>query len=107
METLTEETRDAIEASHVPDYALHAIAEWETRDLDADYIGEVEGRYMGEDRDAESWAQEYIHDSGMLDEMPAPLRYYFDAGAWMRDACLEGSLTVVDVGGAVAVFSSY
>ena len=107
METLTEETRDAIEASHVPDYALHAIAKWETRDLDPDYIEEVGGRYMGEDRDAESWAREYIHDSGMLDEMPETLRYYFDAGAWMRDACLEGSLTVVDVGGAVAVLSSY
>ena len=104
MDTLTDETRDAIEASHVPAYALEALAEHEGRDLDPDYIADAEDRYMGEDSTATAWAEEYLYGSGMLDGMPESLRYYFDADAWMADACLEGSLTVVDVGAGVAVF---
>lgn len=104
MDTLTEDDRDALEASRVPTYALEALADYEGGALTREFVEDAEDRYMGEADSARAWAEEYIEDSGMLAEMPDSLRYYFDADAWMADACLEGSLTVVDVGAAVAVF---
>ena len=45
------------------------------------------------------YAEEYINDTGMLDEIPENLRYYFDTEAFARDMVLGGDVTEVEIDG--------
>ena len=48
---------------------------------------------------AEEYAEQYIEDTGMLNDMPKNLRYYFDTEAFARDMVLGGDVSVVEVNG--------
>lgn len=48
---------------------------------------------------AEEYAEEYIEDTGMLNDMPENLRYYFDTEAFARDMVLGGDIGIVNING--------
>ncbi len=49
------------------------------------------------------YAEEFIEDTGMLNDMPENLRYYFDTEAFARDMVLGGDISVVEVNGSTYV----
>ncbi len=55
-----------------------------------DEVGLFHGR-------ADQYAAEYIEDSGLLDDMPENLRYYFDVESFARDMLLSGDINEVEI----------
>ncbi len=53
--------------------------------------------------DARSYAENYIEDTGLLDEMPENLRYYFDTEAFARDMLLSGDINEVEIQGTTYI----
>ena len=45
------------------------------------------------------YAESYIEDTGLLDQIPESLRYYFDTEAFARDLQLGGDITVIEIDG--------
>lgn len=43
------------------------------------------------------YAEQFIEDTGMLDEMPENLRFYFDTEAFARDLIIGGDITEIEV----------
>jgi len=52
---------------------------------------------------SDEYAEEYITDSGLLDDMPENLRYYFDVEAFARDMLLSGDINEVEIMGTTYV----
>ena len=77
---------------------LAIIAEYEGMTLDAEYADQLQDRYLGESETGLDWAEQYIEDTGMLDGLDDALKYYFDAAAWLHDACLSGDISIIPVG---------
>jgi len=50
-----------------------------------------EGYYVSEGN-AQEYAEQYLSDSGLLDQIPENLRYYFDVEAFSRDMQLNGDI---------------
>ncbi|EOG4047666.1 antirestriction protein ArdA, partial [Salmonella enterica] len=46
--------------------------------------------YRGEAESEEDFAREMVEDNGLLNEVPEPLRSYFDFEAWARDLFSSG-----------------
>jgi len=106
LDTLDQTTRDAIEASHLPDEIILAFLDNHWRRDDGAVL-DAEDAYMGSARTGVEWAEEWADSVGLLNDMPEDLRYYFDYAAWYRDGCLSGDiypLTTSD--GMVHVFHS-
>lgn len=68
----------------------------------AEYTGrcdydEFDDAYRGEAESEEDYAQEMVNDNGLLNEVPEPLRSYFDFEAYVRDLFSSGyvSMTVI------------
>lgn len=57
------------------------------------------------DGDARSYVENYIEDTGLLDEMPENLRYYFDVDAFARDMLLSGDINEVEIQGTTYIAS--
>tara|TARA_R110002073_G_scaffold222830_2_gene383049 strand:+ start:1240 stop:1770 length:531 start_codon:yes stop_codon:yes gene_type:complete len=84
---------DLIKAIYLADYVTGNMADI------LDWLDEVtilEG-------DAEAFAIDTIEDSGLLDDMPEKLRYYFDTAAFARDLVLGGDITEVDIMGSTYI----
>jgi antirestriction protein len=60
--------------------------------------------YAGEFRDLETWAEEFLEDTGALKEVPDSLRNYIDFAAWARDAERSGDIFTVNSSGGQYVF---
>lgn len=54
---------------------------------------------------ARAYAEDYLERTGMLDQMPESLRFYFDVGAFARDLVLGGDITETDINGTTYVVS--
>jgi hypothetical protein len=52
---------------------------------------------------ATEYAEQYIEDTGMLQEMPENLHYYFDTEAFARDLILSGDISEVEIGGTTYI----
>ena len=52
-------------------------------------LSDVEEAYQGEYSDDEAFAEEYLESTGMLQEIPESLRYYFDTAAFARDMMMD------------------
>ena len=78
------------------------LAEYLNVDM-ADIIDKLDGVsfYVGH---AKTYAEDYLSDSGLLDEVPESLRYYMDVDAFARDMLLAGDITEIDIMGATYVF---
>lgn len=98
--------RDEYERTNVPAYAVESLSEYESMSIDAGYVRHAADRYLGEADTQREWAERYAEECGLLSGLDEDLRYYWDAEAWLSDACLSGDLTVVDVAHGVAVFSN-
>lgn len=62
--------------------------------------------YVGQFDSLEAYAEDYAESVGMLDEMPANLRPYFDMASFARDMELGGDVyTMPDGWGGVYVFN--
>jgi antirestriction protein len=106
LDTLTEEVRDAIEASHLEEDVILAYMDNAWRD-DAEAVQDAEDNYMGSAWTGVEWAEEWADSIGLLDSMPEDLRNYFDFAAWFRDACLGGDIYPLSTpDGMVHVFHS-
>lgn len=66
--------------------AFIAWAEY-TGECDYDVFDDV---YCGEAESEEDYAREMAEDNGLLNEVPEPLRSYFDFEAWARDLFSSG-----------------
>ena len=60
------------------------FGEWNESDFEA--------RYRGEFSSWESMAEEFLEETGQLNEIPESLRYYFDYEKYARDVRLSGDL---------------
>jgi len=86
--------------------ALRAFLDYENRSGDAQDIEAFEDRFMGQYDSYEAWAEEYLEESGLLEQVPEALRYYIDTRAYASDAELNGEVSFVAAEyGAVYVFS--
>ncbi|EDT6893033.1 antirestriction protein ArdA [Salmonella enterica subsp. enterica] len=61
----------------------------------AEYTGECDydafdDAYRGEAESEEDFVREMVEDNGLLNEVPEPLRSYFDFEAWARDLFSSG-----------------
>ncbi len=52
---------------------------------------------------AEEFAEAYLEDTGLLDQIPENLRYYFDTKAFARDLVLSGDITELEIDGRTYV----
>ncbi|MBL4836860.1 MAG: antirestriction protein ArdA [Kordiimonadaceae bacterium] len=52
---------------------------------------------------AEEYAENYIEETGLLDEMPENLRYYFNTEAFARDMILNGDITELTIEGTTYI----
>ena len=48
---------------------------------------------------AQEYADSYISDCGLLDQMPEQLRFYFDTESFARDLLLGGDITEIEIMG--------
>jgi antirestriction protein len=64
----------------------------------------IQENYAGSFRTLEDWAEEFMSDTGQLNEIPENLRAYFDFEKWARDAELGGDVFTVEGGLGVHVF---
>ena len=68
-----------------------------------DAMRDAQNCLIGSGRDRTEVAQEYLEDTGALDEVPEHLRYYFDFDAYARDMEYEGFHT--QIGSTYYLFS--
>ncbi len=67
-------------------------------------IEEAREAYCGIYEDEAEWAEQFLEDTGDLNEIPERLRPYFDFEAYAYDADLNGDVHFVPRGGSVLVF---
>ena len=53
------------------------------------------------------YAESYLDDTGLLDQIPENLRYYFDTEAFARDLLLGGDIAEIETGGKTYVVQAY
>jgi antirestriction protein len=62
--------------------------------------------YRGAYESVEDWAEQYLEDTGLLQQMPESLRGYLDLESWADDAELNGDIFAVEFEGKLHVFSN-
>ncbi|MEQ9324219.1 MAG: antirestriction protein ArdA [Polyangiaceae bacterium] len=67
-------------------------------------IARMAPHYLGAFDRLADWAEQWLEDTGSLDEVPERWRPYLDFDAWARDAELNGDVIAVEDGGRVHVF---
>ena len=79
------------------DEAVKAIYLAEHLSCTADEVlGHLDDVYLFQVSSLE-YVENYIEDTGLLNEIPEHLRYYFDAEAFARDLVLGGDITEVEI----------
>ena len=66
-------------------------------------IEQAREAFAGKFDSPEDWAANFLEDTGMLNEIPENLRYYFDYEAYARDAAL-GDISFCNVDGETWAF---
>lgn len=73
---------------------------------DADDIcSAIEDAYRGKHDSIEAYVEEMAEETGMLNEVPENLRYYFDFAALGRDMEINGELSTYKANGETYVFT--
>ena len=70
--------------------------------LVADFTESHQGAYES----VEDWAQHYLEDTGLLQQVPKSLRGYIDLESWAEDAELNGDIFSVQFEDQTHVFSN-
>ena len=63
--------------------------------------------YYGEWSSLADWAEEYLSDTGGLENVPDSLRNYIDFERWARDLEMSGDIFSVEVDRRVHIFSNH
>lgn len=97
---------EALATEHCLDAeALQAFLNYEGMGDLEEAIEAFQDCYAGTFASLAEWAENFADDTGMLDQVPDHLRFYFDFSAWARDAELNGDVWTVDLeDGDIAVF---
>jgi antirestriction protein len=64
-------------------------------------------QYYGEWSSLADWAEDYLKDTGGLENVPESLRGYIDFERWARDQEMGGDIFSVEAGGKVHIFSNH
>lgn len=80
-----------------------ALAEYYNDDV-ASILERMDDIYLFEGT-ATEYAESYIEDTGLLNEIPENLRYYFDTQAFARDMLINGDISEIVVGGTNYIVS--
>jgi antirestriction protein len=64
-------------------------------------------RFQGVYNSSEDWAQEYLEDTGMFENVPKEIAYYFDFEAYARDCQLSGDVSFIREHGQTYVFNNH
>ncbi len=62
--------------------------------------------YQGAYNSLEDWAEEYLEDTGLLQQVPESLRGYIDVESWAEDAEVNGDIFSVEFEDQTHVFSN-
>ncbi len=74
----------------------------------ADCLEQFQEAYQGTFDTLEAWAEAWAEETGLLDEIPQALRYYFDCERYARDCEINGDIFSVRTSdGDLAVFTHY
>ena len=66
-------------------YADHVGVSYISKEEPSDAVQACRDAYAGSGYTFKDWAESYVEETGMLDQIPEQLRYYFDCEAWARD----------------------
>lgn len=80
---------DAVKAIYLADHLGYRLD---------DMIDRLEDVYLYEGT-ALDYAESYLEDTGLLDQIPESLRFYFDTEAFARDMILGGDISELDIDG--------
>ena len=64
----------------------------------------IDEEYAGEWKSFAEWAEDFLEDTGQLENVPESLRFYFDFGRYAHDCELSGDVFTIEVDGNVHVF---
>ena len=64
----------------------------------------IEDEYAGEWKSLAEWAEDFLEETGQLENVPKILRFYFDFEKYADDCQLSGDVFTVEVDGAIHVF---
>ena len=78
---------DLVKAIYLSEYLSESIS---------DILDKLDEVCLYEGR-AKDYAESYLDDSGILNEMPENLRYYFDVEAFAQDMLLSGDIAEVEI----------
>ncbi len=97
---------DAYETAHSEgiEWAdLVAYCEYQSEDLTPEAVRTYQERFAGSASSIESWCDDYLEDSGQIEEIPDNLRSYFNIEAYARDMEINDVFTI-DRPGEILVF---
>ena len=103
IEEITTLEAFAIENNIDPDL-LQAFADNEHLTDPEEALALFQDNYLGTHDSLEAWAEDWMEQTGELNEIPERLRYYFDYGLYARDCQLGGDIFTLDHDGMTAVF---
>jgi antirestriction protein len=75
--------------------------------VDSEDIDDAREKFMGKYDSEKDWAENYLEETGELNEIPQRLRYYFDYEAYARDARMGGDICFHRHNGDTWVFSNH
>ncbi|MDF1848269.1 MAG: antirestriction protein ArdA [Parvibaculaceae bacterium] len=94
FETL--EGEDAIKAFYLAEEQCYLID---------DILDRLDDVYLFEGSALE-YAENYLEDTGLLDQIPENLRFYFDTESFARDLLLGGDITELEINGTAYIVQS-
>ena len=74
-------------------------------DINSDKLETFSDSYSGSASSLVDWCHSYLEDSGLLDSIPANLRFYFDYKAFARDMEINDVFTIEQGGGTHVFFN--
>jgi antirestriction protein len=85
------------------DYVAHVGSPHDPEDV-AGLVERFQESYQGAFRSLVEWGEQFLEDTGSLNDVPEPLRNYIDFEGWADDAEMNGDVFTVEDGGEVHVF---
>lgn len=86
---------EALQATE--EYPPAAVAAWIANGCDD--LDDLADAYLGEWDSLEAYAEQWLEDAGMLDQVPEGLRSYIDVRAYARDLQFGGDVWTADAAG--------
>ena len=82
------------ETSHINWEAFIAYCEHRGVNLTPDQVEKYEEAFAGQNSSLETWCEDYLEETGQIDELPEGLRAYFNIEAYARDLEINDVFTI-------------